>query len=216
MSNKTAKFICFATQKGGSGKSFLCLSTAAALFKRTDYKILVIDADFQQTVYKARALEEDEEAEGFEIVPFNYETDDINALIKYAQDNYDLVLVDTPGRLQGTDIQMLLAVSDYVITPIVAAAFDISSTMDFTATISELKDEFGFELYGVLNKRDQTSEHKVIEQLEFAGLKMFESNLRYLARYKRLSTLEEIVAEDKLFDEFNLYFKEFKSKCKIK
>ena len=213
---KTAKFICFATQKGGSGKSFLCLSTAVALFKRTEYKVLVIDADFQQTVFKARELEEEEEIEGFDIIPFNYETDDINALIKYAQDNYDIVLVDTPGRLQGTDIQMLLAVSDFVITPIVAAAFDISSTMDFTATISELKEEFGFELYGVLNKKDQTSEHKVIEQLEFAGLKMFGASLRYLARYKRLSTLEEIVLEEKPFDEFNIYFKEFKSKCKIK
>ena len=212
---KAAKFICFATQKGGSGKSFLCLSTAVALFKRTKYKILVIDADFQQTVHRARELEE-EETEGFDIIPFNYETDDINALIKHAQDNYDLVLVDTPGRLQGTDIQMLLAVSDFVITPIVAAAFDISSTMDFTATISELKEEFGFELYGVLNKKDQTSEHKVIEKLEFAGLKMFKASLRYLARYKRLSTLEEIVLEEKPFDEFNIYFKEFKSKCKIK
>ncbi|MEM1136497.1 MAG: ParA family protein [Bacteroidota bacterium] len=215
MSN-TAKFICFATQKGGSGKSFLCLSTAVTLYKRTKHKILVIDADFQQTIFKARELDESEDTEGFEIIPFNYETDDINALIKYAQDNYDIVLVDTPGRLQGSDIQMLLAVSDYVITPIVAAAFDISSTMDFASTISELKDEFGFSLYGVLNKKDQTSEHKVIEKLEFAGLKMFESNLRYLARYKRLSSLEEIAAADKKFDEFNLYFKEFKEKCKIK
>lgn len=203
-----ATIISLATQKGGSGKSTLTVLIATALHNRTGKRVLVIDADFQQTINDNRT-QEGERRNSFEIVSFDYEKYDFTKFITGVFDRYDYILIDTPGRLQGKDLGIYISISDFVIVPIVASLYDINSTIKFLQAIEPVRNKSGFKVLGVINKKDRTLEHDIIKNLQgVSGLKILNSSISNLARYKRLSTHDTIVTANKKDDEFNLFFNE--------
>ena len=76
-----SKVISFATQKGGSGKSTLSVLTATALHNRTGNKILVIDADPQQTIYGLNNREKTN-GKSYEMIFFNRRRSDEKDYLK--------------------------------------------------------------------------------------------------------------------------------------
>lgn len=219
-----ARIISFATQKGGSGKSTLLMLTAAALHNRTDKKVLVIDADPQRSVKYIYAEEGSKDA--YDVIGFNWRQSkaevNFQKTIQLAERKYDVVLIDVPGKIEGKEVFFSILVSDVVIIPMVASALDIQSTIDFLKQIPEVRAEkerqgFPLEVYGVINKKDQTIEHLQLRQLAgIGGMKLFYSPISYLARYKRyLSTVHDITNPTDRNDEFNKYFDEFRTKCYI-
>ncbi|MCS6832071.1 MAG: ParA family protein [Flammeovirgaceae bacterium] len=220
----SAKIISFANQKGGVGKSTLLLLTAAALHRRTNKKVLVIDCDPQKSIHDVYT-QEGGNSEAFDVISFNWRQPkpevNFDKTIALAEKKYDVIFLDIPGKLDGREIYFSILVSDIVIVPIVASALDIKATIDFLKTlpqIREIKEKEGFklEVYGVINKKDQTYEHKRLKELTgIGGLQLFYSPLSNLVRYKRnISTIYDIVdpQED---DEFNRYFEEFRAKCYV-
>lgn len=213
---KTGKIITVAKQKGGAGASTLTVLIATAIHHRTRKKVLVIDADIQQTVYENRQLEE-HVGGTFDIVTFNHKKDNFEKIIQTAYEEYDIIIIDAPGRMEGEDILLFLAVANYVLVPIVASTYDLQSTVSFLRAIESFPHEFDFELFGIINKRDRTLEHKSLDIVKgIAGLKLFDNMVSLKARYKRLSTIDEVVSPTKTEDEFNIFYKEFSKKLKIK
>tara|TARA_Y100001956_G_C4127948_1_gene191408 strand:- start:2623 stop:3264 length:642 start_codon:yes stop_codon:yes gene_type:complete len=207
-----ATIISVATQKGGSGKSTLTVLIATALHFRSKYKVLVIDADFQQTIVDNRT--QDGESENiYTVIPFNYQTHDFLKFITKVAPEYDVIIIDTPGRLQGKDLGVYITISDFVLVPVVASLYDISSTVKFLQSITPIQKDIGFDVFGIINKKDRTLEHEVISSVEgHANMKFFKSSISNWARYKRLSTIEDIVSPSKQDDEFNVFYKEFLTK----
>ncbi len=218
----SAKIISFATQKGGSGKTTLLMLTAAALHCRTGKKVLVIDSDPQRSV-KSIYLEENNK-DAYDVIAFNWTqpNPEVNfqKTIKLAERKYDVILMDVPGKISGKEIYFSLLISDIVVIPVVASALDIRATIDFLKKIPEIKEEkekqgYKLDVYGVVNKKDQTVEHQQLKELEgIGGLKLFYSPISHLVRYKRyLSTVFDITDPFIKDDEFNKYFDEFMTKC---
>lgn len=218
--------IPFMNQKGGVGKTTLCTLTASAIHSRIKIKILVIDADNQHSIHKLR------QAEGlntYDIIPFFWKKEgdwDIplnrfRDLIEEKEEEYDIILIDSPGKLDGQEIPMILTVADFVIVPLVGSFDDIQSTIDYlkiVPPIAKIKESKGFPLsvFGLVNMKDRTLEYDQLQELEGVhGLELFKSSISRKARYKRKSTIRDVITAKHPTDEFNQYFNEFLTKCKI-
>lgn len=222
----SATVISFMNRKGGVGKSTLLLLTASSLYKRTGKKVLVIDADLQTSILGLRQEELDMEPESkayYEIIGFSWtkkNASDIpllrfHKLIQEIENKYDYVLVDTPGKMEGEEIPLIMTISDFIIVPIIASSFDIQSTIDFLEIIPPIREEkvkegFDLKVLGVVNKKDRSLEHKHLEALRgIAGMELFDTHISNLVRYKRdKSTLYDLVDPMEKDDEYNKYFKE--------
>lgn len=229
INNMSAKIISFMNRKGGVGKSTLCGLVAASLHLRKKCKLLLIDADEQLSIYEER-LDELEEGAGssYDIIPFKWEKQDKKDnpvqrfcnLIAEKENSYDVILIDTQGRLEGEAVPSIITVSDIIIVPIVASKKAIKSTVAFLESIppiAEKKRQEGYDLklFGVVNLNNGSLEYNEVYQLEgLCGLQLFKNDISDLVRYKRTaSTLNDLVTPKKQKDEYNVFFKEFTYKC---
>ena len=132
---KKGKIVTLATQKGGTGKSTLCLSIGHALHKHFGVKVAIVDSDEQASAlsfYGQRRITANEpELEGFDMSfpevaklnssgPYRKQLERITAF-------YDVVLVDTKGEFQQFQLD-LIRMSDYVLSPVQASEFDLEPT----------------------------------------------------------------------------------------
>lgn len=220
----SAKIITFATQKGGAGKSTMLMLTAAALHKRTNKQILVIDCDPQKSVKDIYSHEN--APNSYDVIAYNWKKPrpevNFQKTLAIAERKYDVILLDAPGKVEGKEVYFSILISDIVIVPIVASALDIKATINFLETIPtvrEVKEKQGFtlDIFGVVNKKDNTVEHQRIHELQgLGGLQLFQSSLSNLVRYKRgISTFNDIVDPHDKEDEFNQYIEEFRNKCNV-
>jgi chromosome partitioning protein len=217
------KVVSFVTLKGGSGKTTLLMLTAAAIHNRTNKKLLVIDSDPQRSV-KQIYVQENDSAKSFDVFAFNWNQpkpeENFEKVLTIAKNKYDLIFMDLPpGRMSDYPIYHSILYSDMLIVPIVASVLDINATTTFLETIPDItKDKkTPLEVYGVINKQDQSVEYKHLTKLAGIGsMQLFYSPLSNLVRYKRgISTIHDITTPDQKEDEFNMYFDEFCTKCYI-
>lgn len=130
---KMAKIIVYFTQKGGCGKSTLSIITAGYLYHTQKKKVLVIDADSQQTVQKKRNNEIEilEENLDFEPYPVLSSTlADVALLIEKNKDKYDYIIVDLPGSLSDPKILEVVYNSNFIITPCEHDALSLTHTLE--------------------------------------------------------------------------------------
>ncbi|MCU0391358.1 MAG: ParA family protein [Thermoflexibacter sp.] len=218
----TPKIISFVTLKGGSGKTTLLMLTAAAIHNRTDKKLLVIDSDPQRSVKQIYVQENNKSS--YDVFAFNWNQpnpeENFEKVLTIAQSKYDLIFMDLPpGRITDAEIYHSILQSDALIVPIVASVLDINATTTFLENIPEVlkNKKTPLEVYGVINKQDQSIEYKHLTKLAgIGGLQLFYSPLSNLVRYKRgISTVNDITSPEFKEDEFNMYFDEFCTKCFI-
>ena len=215
----SATIISFATQKGGSGKTTLLMLTAAAIHCRLKKKVLVIDSDPQRSVKEIYKQEEHPEA--YDVFAFNWQqpSPEVNfeKVLKLAEEKYDVILMDVPGKGRGKEVFFSIMFSDVLVVPIVASKLDINATINFLEAVPEIKERQGgsLEVFGVINKKDGTIEHKGLYDLSgIGGMQLFYSPLSSLVRYKRyVSTHRDITDPKDPDDEFNRYFDEFCARC---
>lgn len=210
-----AKIISFATQKGGSGKSTLAILTSTAIANRYGKKILLIDADPQQTVMDIYMRHKDRTK--YDVEFFNWNTkskNDYRNLLMGAGNKYHYIIVDVPGKMGGEEVFNSVMMSDVVCVPVVPRRTDIASTAKFLKVLPKIaearkKQGFSFDVFGIPNKMDNTIESTFIKKLDgVGGLALFNNGLSYRIRYDReLSTSDTIVMVNKE-DEFNDYMKE--------
>lgn len=138
-----SKIIVFANQKGGVGKSSLCMAFANYLstsprIKETGIEFGgVIDTDYQRTIIKQR--EQDmKNAEGTELKPMynviSFNLDNYNgipSLINRLRNSGKYYLIDTPGRLDHKGITTLLMLADFIVCPFRYDTKTIASTTKF-------------------------------------------------------------------------------------
>jgi chromosome partitioning protein len=215
-------------QKGGVGKTTLLVLVASALSARKKLKLGVIDADPQHSIFKLREAEK-KKGTGFEIIPFSWKKEDtadfpllrFKELINEKEREFDYLFIDSPGRLDGEEVPLILTVSDFVIVPLVGSFDDVQSTLGFLQVVppilnKKLSKGYSLEVIGLINKKDKTLEYNELEKLKGVhGLKLFNTFISYKARYKRKSTIKDIIP-GKDSDEFNLFLSEFCKKVKIK
>ena len=136
-----SKIIAFANQKGGCGKSTLCLLLANYLaWKKKN--VCVIDTDIQQTLMQQR--KDDVEFLDDNKMPFSiqgFDVDDPEAMQKLMEnakafDGY--VLIDCPGNMKDDGLIPILTQADYIICPFRYDQKTLGSTGAFVGILREL------------------------------------------------------------------------------
>ena len=203
------KIISFATQKGGSGKSTLALVLAAPLATEYGLKIAILDCDYQQSIVKTReqldshnlaSLQETNPSARYPYDVFATKLPDIFDFIDNPANDYDLIIIDVPGRADGEDVFNALTACDAVIVPLVSDYLDRASTAEFMTILESIKqsaDEVNipFQYYGLATKRvaNRREEKDMDEFIDGLGLSRFNSFLSERTAYKRASTLYSLL-----------------------
>jgi len=208
--------LALANRKGGVGKSTLAVHIASALYNRTDLKILLIDADDQHTIKEF-------DKGGVDVIYFSWQKEydaDIpvlrfKELIDESEEKYDLIIIDTPGKMEGNELPAVVSVADTLLIPLIGSRGDIASTLSFlkhVTPIANRKEEKGkkLQVLGVINKKDKSVEYRELDRLNnVLGMQVLKNGLKNKVRYKRdCSTLKQIVQATRIPDEFNNFYKE--------
>ena len=151
--------IIFANQKGGVGKSTLCILFAnyLAYWKRP---VCVIDTDIQATIASTRNFDArtNDGEPPYEVYPLSL--DDPEAMEHFMEQSADIEgyqLFDTAGRLDDDVIGVLLTHADFIIVPFEMEAKSMMSTSSFLRVMAGLKERMGVNprLFLVPNKYDR-------------------------------------------------------------
>ncbi|MFD1875504.1 ParA family protein [Hymenobacter bucti] len=204
-----SKIISFATQKGGSGKSTLALVLAAPLATEYGLKIAILDCDYQQSIVKTRnqidapsmaAMLEHDPSAKYPYDVFPLALDKIFDFIDNPENEYDLIIIDIPGRADGEDVFNALTSCDAVIVPLVSDYLDRASTAEFMGILESIKGAANkaglpFDYFGLATKRiaGRREEKEMDEYIDGLGLSRFKSFLSNRLAYSRASTLHSLL-----------------------
>lgn len=171
--NKKSPVICFASTKGGVGKTSICLSLATYYAKHLpasekQYRVACVDADPNRTLNNALKL-----VDFSEILSQTATHDDILNTVQKAQSLADVVLIDLEGSANQA---MLFAFgrADLVLIPATPSAFDVleaKKTFDTVQSAAQLvqrdiPSEIVLSRMPVLKQRVASHTRSLFEQLE--------------------------------------------------
>lgn len=201
---QTPAIVTFANQKGGVGKTTLCVTFANYLYIM-GVRVVVIDCDLQHSISKCRKAEI--RKYGDAQIPYQVEMFDINdrkgmneLIDKVRNDpSIDVVLFDVPGMVKADGLVPLLANSDIIVVPFHYDLVTVPSTASFLMFISQLRKATGGQmrakLFMVPNQNDKRvgkeSEHKLWEETR-EGFSLYghvTSKIPMRADMQRFSTL---------------------------
>lgn len=192
--------VTFANQKGGSGKSTLTTAVSTMLAVEHGYRVLVIDADSQQSIAgKRKALDSQLLNEGEEF-PYPILSMAPGAILDYLdgleEETYDVVLIDLPGRSDDiTGVEVIIS-CDLVIVPVVASDFDQLSTGAFlegmSAVIQQGNPDLKMRVLRMKVNPGQIEEEAAVSFLESYSIHQLPLVVQERAGYKRVSTLRPV------------------------
>ena len=141
---QTPVIVTFANQKGGVGKTTLCVTFANYLVTK-GVRVVVIDCDFQHSIMKCRKA--DIRKYGEQEMPYEvwaYEANDkamMTSLMEKLHNDpeIDVVLMDTPSTLKAEGLIPMFVNSDIIIVPFHYDLVTVPSTASFLMFVDRLK-----------------------------------------------------------------------------
>lgn len=164
------KIISMVSQKGGVGKSTLSVNIATYFDKFLNKKSILIDIDPQASSSSWYDLRDDETP-----IVISCQPQRLNAVIHTAsQSQVDLIIIDTPGKIEGSSLKAS-KLSDYCVIPVKSAFFDLKAAEE-TLDICKLAKK---DPYVVLNELPPThsSKTETLDALNNMEAKVFHSSI---------------------------------------
>ncbi len=201
------KKIIFANQKGGVGKSTLCILFANYLaWKKQD--VCIIDTDLQKTISMQRKkdaelytdMEEPYGVQNFDV----QEPEMMQALMESASQTEGFVLFDTPGNVSEDGLVPMFTGADFIVCPYEYEEKTLDSTGTFVQVINALQQstpEMQAKLFFVPNRIDvrigKADELKMWKQIDalFKQLGSVTPRVTARAALKRINTFEITAAQ---------------------
>ena len=145
---QTPVIITFANQKGGVGKTSLCVTFANYLVMK-GVRVVVIDCDFQHSILKCRKA--DLKHYGEELIPYevwSHEPNSSEAMITLIEKLHndpgiDVVLMDSPGSLKADGLVPMFVNSDIIAVPFHYDLVTVPSTASFLMFLDRLRKAVG-------------------------------------------------------------------------
>ena len=169
--------ISVANQKGGAGKTTVCMNLAGGLHE-AGYRVLVIDADPQQSATKWRNKRE-ENALGFDIL--SMPRAGIHRDLPAMNLNYEVILIDCPPGLAdnqgqgGITIGAVLA-SQVVLVPVQPTFLDYEAS-EMVIPLLQQVASFRPDLQAlVVINRKPTTKSRLSMEARGAAVNFFQSN----------------------------------------
>ncbi|MFF5380896.1 ParA family protein [Pedobacter suwonensis] len=156
--------ILIGNQKGGAGKSTLCLLLAYYLSMLKKKKVTVLDMDYQASISgkfeKAKILENDPI---YEVIPSDLKY--FPALLELLNQNRDeFVLIDLPGKMDDDLLIPIISSAELIICPFNYDEFSVDSTVLFSLVCREI-NSFAPVVY-VPNRIKTTVKYETREEVD--------------------------------------------------
>ena len=194
--------IVFANQKGGVGKSTLCMLFANYLaFKRKD--VCIIDTDLQKTILMQRRKDSTvfvDQEEPYSIQDFDIDDPTaVQQLMESAAQVEGYVLFDSPGTVSEDGLVPMFVNADYIICPYEYEEKTLDSTGVFIQVMNQLRQSYPqmkAKLFFVPNKIDvrigTSEEMRMWKQTDeiFANFGKVTPRVTSRATLKRINTFE--------------------------
>lgn len=207
ISNMKNRKIVFANQKGGVGKSTLCMLFADYLaWKRQD--VCVIDTDLQKTIYLQRKKDleiYEGEEEPYTIQDFDVQDPDLmQQLMDSASQTEGFVLFDSPGNVSEDGLVPMFTNADFIVCPYEYEEKTLDSTGMFVQVINAIRQQtpdMAAHLFFVPNRIDvrigTADELKMWKQTDaiFKQLGSVTPRITARAALKRINTMEITAAQ---------------------
>lgn len=145
---QTPVIVTFANQKGGVGKTSLCVTFANYLVMK-GVRVVIIDCDFQHSILKCRKA--DLKHYGEELIPYevwSHEPNSSEAMITLIEKLHndpgiDVVLMDSPGSLKADGLVPMFVNSDIIAVPFHYDLVTVPSTASFLMFLDRLRKAVG-------------------------------------------------------------------------
>ncbi len=177
------KVITVGNSKGGVGKSTIACNLAVEAAK-AGMKVLVIDADVQQSSIDFRASRADRDSlPQFHAVSITKATihKDVQSFAEF-----DLVIIDAGGRDTGVFRSAILA-SDILLVPVLPSQYDIWATQGTVDTLAEAKAFKDIKAYFIINQviPNTTVAKEALQALEEFQLPMMSTQIHARVAFKQ-------------------------------
>ena len=141
---QTPVIVTFANQKGGVGKTTLCVTFANYLVTK-GVRVVIVDCDFQHSILKCRRSDLRKYGEG--TVPYSViekeatDRDDMTELMErlHNDPSIEVALVDSPGSLKAAGLVPLFVNSDIIVIPFHYDLVTVPSTASFIMFLDRLR-----------------------------------------------------------------------------
>ena len=208
------KVVVVANQKGGVGKSTIACNLSVA-FALEGKKVLLVDADIQQSSISFRAIRNNDDIQAISINKPTIHKDLPNF------SNYDVIVVDAGGRDSSVFRSALMAASNGILViPILPSVYDVWATEDTLRVLKEARAFSEIPAYILINqviranivKEAEESLEELARQYDVGILKskLF-SRVVYRNSIKEGKGVLEM-SDQKAKAEMSALFKEIKSK----
>ena len=138
----SAKIITVFNQKGGCGKTTLCMQLAGA-FAHSGLRTLVIDMDPQGTALRWASAAPDDQPFAATVISLSAMGGKMHREVKNHVDTYDVILIDCPPAMDSAAPTSAMLVSDLALIPVVPAPADIwaaESAVQLAASAAQIND----------------------------------------------------------------------------
>lgn len=194
--------VVFANQKGGVGKSTLCILFANYLaWKKLD--VCVIDTDLQKTIKMQRKKDVElypELEEPYEVQDFDVQDPELmQQLMESASQTEGFVLFDSPGNVSEDGLVPMFTNADYIVCPYEYEEKALDSTGTFVQVVQALRQatpEMTAKMFFVPNRIDvrigTADELRMWKQTDaiFKQLGSVTPRVTARASLKRINTME--------------------------
>ena len=177
------KVICIGSEKGGTGKSTITANLAAEAV-RGGLKVLVIDADAQQSSIDFRGVRSDREV----IPQFQAVSIIKNTIHKdvHSFRDFDLIIIDVGGR-DSTVFRSAILAADILLIPVLPSQYDIWATSGTVDALAEARTYHDIEARFVINQviPNTTVAKEALEALKEFDVPVLSTRLHSRVAYKQ-------------------------------
>ncbi len=213
------RIVVFANQKGGVGKSTLCILFANYLAYKHK-PVCIIDTDLQKTISMQRKKDEQmfEDEEPYEVQDFDVtDPDTMQQLMESAKQVDGYVLFDSPGNVSEDGLVPMFTNADFIVCPYEYEDKTLDSTGTFVQVINALRQQnpdMAANLFFVPNRIDArigtSEENRMWRQTDqiFKKLGSVTPRIASRATLKRINTYELLATQrDAVSDCFDYMIK---------
>lgn len=148
---QTPVIVTFANQKGGVGKTTLCVTFANYLLTK-GVNVVVVDCDFQHSILKCRRS--DIHKYGEQAMPYDVverEATDRQEMIELIEKlhndpSIEVAVIDSPGSLKAGGLVPLFVNSDIIVIPFHYDLVTVPSTASFLMFLDRLRHAVGDDM----------------------------------------------------------------------
>jgi chromosome partitioning protein len=124
--------IALVGNKGGTGKTTLCVNLASAL--AGSYRVVILDADPQRSALQWRDISDRDD-----VVPVRDSVGNLGKVVAEAAADHQFTLIDCPPSVRAPQTREALAISDLALIPVQPSPLDLWATVHIEQEIESAR-----------------------------------------------------------------------------